>query len=1080
MLLSLIVLFNGSLAAAPPSQLTPDADLLLMRHPTVNKTHVVFSFAGDLWSVPRSGGAAVRLTSSPGIERTPHFSPDGRTIAFSGEYDGNIDVFVMPAQGGIPKRLTYQPTADYPVGWTPDGRSVITQSGHTARMPLPQLFTVPVEGGLPKMLPFPSGSAGSFSPDSGQIAYVPGVQWQDSWKRYRGGQTFAIWIGQMADSKVQEIPRKNSNDMSPMWMGDKVYFLSDRAGSFSLYSYDVASKSVREELKNEGFDFKAATAGAGVIAIEQLGGIKIYDPSTRKVEKVKVTISGDFPEVRPQFKNVAASISNASISPSGARALFESRGDIFTAPVNKGDIRNLTQSSGAADRMPSWSPDGQSIAYLSDASGEYKLVIRNADGTGTPRSITLGESPAYYYNPNWSPDSKKIAYIDNRHNIWYVDLENERSTKVDTWLYETPLLNPQPAWSPDSKWLTYQRQLENHINAVFLYSLETSKVTQVTDGLSDARFPIFDLSGKYLYFVASTNAGRAAAWLDLSSFDAQNILSSIYVVVLKADEPSPLLPESDEERGPGQPDPKKEKQPFQIDLDRLNQRILALPAPSRNYVGLLPGTAGTFFAAEVGPLASVTSAPVVTLHKWNMTERALAPFASNITSATTTPDGSKILIQRGQSWAITPTAAPPQPGQGTVSTAGMQARVDPREEWMQMSREIMRIQRDFFYDPNHHGVNLKKLAARYEPFLANVMSRDDLNYLWIDMLGELSVGHMYIVGGDVPGVRGVPGGLLGADYEIVNNRYRFSRIYDGENWNPELRAPLTQPGVDVRAGEYLLAINGKNITAQDNIYAALEATANRQVRLKVGPNPSDEGSREVIVVPVASEGGLRHRAWVEDNRRTVDRLSGGKVGYVHVPNTSTGGYTSFNRYYFAQIGKQGMVIDERFNGGGMVDDYMVEAMARPLMSMWTTRYGKDFTSPLAAVFGPKVMLINQYAGSGGDYFPWHFRQRKLGPIVGKRTWGGLVGILVFPNLVDGGYVTSPNLAFYNPNGTWEIEGHGVPPDIDVELDPYLWRQGRDSQLERAVEEAMKLIATTPVPQIKKPAYPDKSKLPPGG
>lgn len=1056
---------------------------MLMRHPSLSKTQIAFSFAGDIWTVPREGGQAARITSSPGGEIDPCFSPDGSMIAFAGEYDGNTDVFVVPAKGGEPKRLTFHPGEDAPVAWSPDGKNVVFVSGMLAGTDLPRLFSVPVDGGVPEALPFPSGSGGSYSPDGTKIAYQPGIQWQEAWKRYRGGQTSPIWIGNLSDSKVSEIPRKNSNDKNPIWVGNTIYFLSDRAGNFSLYSYDTRSKSVKMLVKNDGFDIKYASAQPDAVVYEQLGSINLYDVATGKAHQVPIELNADFPEVRTELKTVTPYISNAALSPTGARAVFEARGDIFTVPAAKGDIRNLTQSSDSCERYPAWSPDGKSISYLSDAGGEYKLVVRPANGEGEGKSYALGNSPAYYYQAVWSPDSTKLAYIDNHHVIWMLDLASGKNTQIDEFPYENPTYQGGPVWSPDSKWITYHREIDNHLNAVFVYSLESGKATQITDGMSDAKLPIFDLNGKYLYFVASTNTAGRAAWLDLSSYSALNTLSSVYCVVLRKELPSPLEPESDEEKVQAAAAEQKPPSPataeaFRIDLEGIGQRTLALPIPARNFVNMKAGTPGTFFLGEVGPLAAVFSQPTLAIWKYTGSERRAAPFIGGAIGMEFTKGGDKMLVQQGPTWSIVSTVMPSPPGTGALNLSGMVAKVDPRAEWKQMYHEVWRIERDFLYDPHAHGQNLAALEKKYEPFLDGVMSRGDLNYLFTDMLGEISIGHMFISGGDIPGVEGVPGGLLGADYSLENGRYKFARVYDGENWNPGARAPLTQPGVNVKAGEYLLAVDGKDLKASDNIYGALEGKAGKQVRLKVGPSADGVGSRDVTVVPIPSDAALRHLAWIEDNRRKVTELSGGKVGYVHVPDTNVGGWVSFNRYYFAQVGKEGMVIDERFNHGGEVDDYLVDMMNRPLMSMWTSRYGKDFTSPLSAIFGPKVLLINQYAGSGGDYFPWHFRKVGVGPLIGKRTWGGLVGILVFPALMDGGSVTAPNVAFYNPNGTWDVENHGVDPDIEVDLDPYLWRQGHDAQLERGVAEVLKRMASQPKQNVKKPAYMDKSKLPP--
>lgn len=1064
------MLFGFLLSSLYPSLEGP----MLLRHPTVSKTSVAFSFAGDIWSVSREGGIAARLTTSAGAENNPFYSPDGQWIAFTAEYNGNNDVYIVQAEGGEPKRLTFHPGTDIAIGWTPDGRSVLMLSGQETETDLPALYTISVDGGQPKRLPLPSGSQGSYSADGTRIAYNPGIKWQESWKRYRGGQASKIWIADLADSKVKTVTRTNSNDTHPMWLGDKVYFLSDREGAKTLYAYDTRSEKVTRLVDNQGFDIKSASEGDGVIALEHFGAVELYDIATGKVSKLDVKIAGEFPEARPQFKDFSKTIGSVGLSPNGLRAIFAARGDIWTVPASKGDARNLSQTETSCERDPAWAPDGQSIAYFSDASGEYKLVVQSAVGKTDKKSYKL-EGDCYYYQPTWSPDCKKIAYTDNKHNLWSLDLASGKSTLIDTNPYENPLYVLNATWSPDSKWLAYHRDLDSHIAAVFLYSFESGKSTQVTDGLSDARYPAFDNGGKYLYFAASTNSGPSAAWLDLSSFRNINSQSSIYCAVLRNDLPSPLAPESDDEATKGEK-PAEKPVDFRIDLDGLDQRIIALPLPAKAYVGISAGPANSFLVSDIAPLATITSQPLATLTKFSLDSKTPTPIMAGFQAASFTPNGEKMLYLRGGAWGIASTAAPVGPGAGAIDLSGMRSIVDPQKEWKQMFHEALRIQRDFFYDPNHHGIDLNELEKRYEPFLANLRSRDDLNYLFEDMLGEICVGHMYIGGGDTPTIEGEPGGLLGADYEIEGGKYRFARIFNGENWNPGLRAPLTQPGVNVKVGEFLLEIDGKAVNTKQSIHEALQGKAGKQVTLKVASSASGTGSREVIVVPTESEAALRHLAWREDNRRKVEKLSGGHLGYVHIPDTNIGGWTNFNRYFYAQVGKEGIIVDERFNHGGQVDDFMVENLNRPLASMWTSRYGKDFSSPLSAIYGPKVMIVNEYAGSGGDYFPWHFKKAKVGPVVGHRTWGGLVGILNFPSLIDGGGVTSPNIAFYNPDGKWDVENYGVDPDIAVEMDPALWRQGRDPQLERAVEEGMKLLAKQPKSTVKKPAYPDKSSV----
>ena len=1063
---------------------------LLLQEPTLSKTQVAFAYAGDLWIVGREGGDANRLTTGTGVETDPIFSPDGGMIAFTGEYDGNMDVYTVPATGGIPKRLTYHPGNDQAVGWTPDGKQVLFRSGRNSPFPVPRLFTVSIDGGFPSEVPLPMADSGSYSPDGARLAYVPTAQWQQAWKRYRGGQTSPIWLANLSDSSVERIPRENSNDSRPMWVGNRVYFLSDRNGATTLFGYDIATKKVTQLIQNSGLDIKSASAGPGAIVYEQFGSLHLYDLNSGKTQKLDIRIAGDMPGVRPRFEKAAGSISAVALSPTGARTVFEARGEILTLPAEKGNARNLTNTSGVAERDPAWSPDGKWIAYFSDESGEYELHLRDQTGMGNVRKINLGNPPSFYYSPTWSPDGKKIAYTDKRLNLWYVDLNKGTPVKVDTTAYENPWRVFDPVWSPDSRWLTYTKQLDNHLGAVFLYSTETGKSHQITDGLSDTRFATFDKSGKYLYFTASTDIGPTTGWLDMSSFN-HPVTRSAYVVVLRKDLPSPLAPESDEEKvqeagkgaeasaqpgataGADKPAEKKEAVTVTIDLENIGQRILALPIPARNYTRMMTEKAGMLYLLEApqGLAGLFGNAPQI-VHKFDLEKRKVDKVIEGITAFDLSANGEKMLYRQGPAWFIAATAQPIQPGQGMLKLDEMEVYVDPRAEWDQMYREVWRIQRDFIYDPGLHGLDLKSAEAKYKPYVEAIAHRQDLNYLFTEMLGELTIGHMFVAGGDAPAAKKVKGGLLGADFRIENGRYRFARIYNGENWNPGLRAPLTQPGVNVQTGEYLLAVNGREVRSTDNVYSFFEATADRTVVIRVGPDPNGASSREVTVVPVESERGLRNLAWIEDNRRKADQMSGGRVAYVYLPNTAGEGYTNFNRYYFAQINKEGAVIDERFNGGGTAADYIIDYMRRPLMNYWATREGKPFTTPVGSIFGPKAMIINEFAGSGGDALPWYFRKAAIGPLIGKRTWGGLVGIYDYPQLIDGGFVTAPRVAFWSPKGEWDVENHGVAPDIEIEFDPQAWRAGRDPQLEKAVEVVMDALKKNPLPKPERPAYPN--------
>jgi tricorn protease len=1073
---------------------------LLLRNPAVSETQIVFEYANDLWIVSRDGGEARRLTNGIGREFNPHFSPDGTQIAFSGEYDGNIDVYVVSASGGVPRRLTYHPGADVAIGWTPDGKRILFNSPRDSYADSGRLYTMAVDGALPEVLPLPTAEDGSYSANGSHIAYVPVFHWQAAWKRYRGGQMTKIWIADLSDSSIVKIPRDNSNDFNPMWVDNKVYFLSDRSGPVSLWAYATGSGAVNEIVKNQGLDLKSASAGGGAIVYEQFGSLYLLDLKSGKTQPVEIHISADLPEVRAHFEKLTVpKIENAAISPTGQRAVFEAHGEILTAPADKGDVRNLTNSPTVADRDPAWSPDGKWIAYFSDESGEYALHIRDQSGLGEVKKINLGKPASFFYSPVWSPDSTKIAYTDKRLNLWYVDLEKKTPVRVDKDLYDSPGYAMTAAWSPDSRWLTYSKQLHNHLHAIDVYSVADNKCTQVTDGMSDTLSPVFDKSGKYLYFMASTNVALSGGWIDMSSI-AHPVTSSIYVMVLRKDLASPLAPQSDEEKIASEQkddqkdkskdeakdqkdksdksdkskDSVKEKTPpeVRINFENIGQRILAVPVPDKNYFAVVAGKEGVLYLEERPIVELSEGPPQLIVSKFDFKTRKTDPILQSATVFKLSDNGEKVLFRQGEQWLISSADQAPKPGEGVLKLADMEVYVDPRAEWRQMYHEVWRIERDFFYDPGFHGLDLKAAERFYASYLDGISTRSDLTYLFEEMLGNMTVGHMFVHGGTEPQVPKIKVGLLGADYKIENGRYRFAKVYSGENWNPQLQAPLTQPGVNVTAGEYLLGVRGRELHASDNIYSFFEETAGKQIVLRVGPNPDGTGSRQVTVVPVDNENRLRHLAWVEGNRRKVDQLSGGKLAYVHLPDTATGGFTSFNRYFFAQVGREGAVLDERYNHGGDIADYIIDYLNRRPMSRITTREGEDITDPTQAIYGPKVMIINQFAGSGGDAMPWYFRKAGLGPLLGEKTWGGLIGIGGYPNLMDGGQVTAPRWAFYGLTGEWEVENHGIAPDVEVDLDPKLVRKGHDPQLERAVGVAMDLLKKNPSPAYERPAYPN--------
>jgi tricorn protease len=1072
-------LLAGVLAA--PS-LTSAQNARLVRQPTVSDTHIAFVYANDIWTVPRSGGEATRLTTFPGLETDPRYSPDGRWIAFSAQYDGNTDVYVVPAEGGEPQRLTWHPFGDIVRGWTPDGSRVVFSSGRiSAPVGYATLWTVSREGGMPEQLSMPQAFAGEHSPDGRRFAYQQNPQPNSQWRNYRGGQTQPIRIIDLDHHDVEKLPWNNSNDYEPAWMGSTVYFLSDRDWAVNVYAYDTRTRQLEQITHFADYDVKSLDAGGGVVVFEQAAQIHLYDPTAGRSVPVAIQVRGDFPWLRAHWESVGDALQSPALSPSGSRAVFETRGEIVTIPAEKGDYRNITQSPGVADRAPSWSADGKSIAWFADASGEYRLMIGSQDGLGDPRVIELPR-PTFYYTPAWSPDSKYISFTDADLNLWVVEVESGEVRLADTDQYAHPERTMDPVWSPDSKWLAYAKRLDNQFHAVMVYSVEERHTHQLTDGLSDARSPAWDRSGKYLYFLASTDFALSVGWLDMSSYD-RPVERGVYLVVLSADEPSPLLPESDEEDAKEEDEEKESaeeegeetaKSAVRIDFAGIDQRILAVDVPLRNYQGVIAGPEKVLFYTEAIP-----NQTGVTLHRYDLAKREAEVFLEGVFGAVVSADGKKLLYGTRSQWGIVATSAGKKStSDGRIDTS-VRVRVDPRAEWAQMFREAWRFQRDYLYVDNTHGADWNAVWRMYQPWLAHVAHRSDFNYLLQNLAGELSIGHSYTGGGDFPEVETMSIGLLGADLAIANGRYRITHIYTGENWNPDLRAPLSAPGIDVSEGDYVLAVNGVPIPGSANFYRFFEGTANRQTALTVNDRPTMDGARTVTVVPVSSESELRRRAWVEGNRRRVDELSDGRLAYVWLPNTSVAGYDYFNRYYYAQQHKQGAVIDERFNGGGSAADYMVELMDRRLTGFFNNPIGdrKPWRNPNAGVYGPKVMIINEAAGSGGDLLPYMFRALEIGPLVGTRTWGGLVGIWDTPSLMDGGRITAPRGGFYDLNGEWAVENEGVAPDIEVEQTPRDVIAGRDPQLERAVQEALRLLPTHGVRILPEPAAPIRARRP---
>jgi tricorn protease len=1061
----------------------------LLRFPDVHNGKVVFTYAGDLWLVPGDGGSAQRLTTHEGEEIHAKFSPDGEMIAFTGMYDGGNHVYIVPTQGGEPRQLTFHASYDQVVDWFPDGKKILFRSnreGHDAANS--RLYSIGIEGGLPEPLPLPEAGMASFSPDGRKLAYNRQFNEFRTWKRYKGGTAQDVWIYDLDNNTIEQITDWEGTDNCPMWYGNKIYYNSDREHTLNIFAYDVSTGKTEKVTNHNEYDVKWPSLGGDKIVYENGGYLYCLDLVTQKTKKIPVELNSDLILARPSFENVSNLIRNFDISPTGKRAVFEARGDIFTVPAEKGDIRNITQSPGVREINPAWSPDGKWIAYLSDKSGEYEIYIRSQDGTGSEERIT-NDGDCYRFLLFWSPDSKKILYSDKKFRLYYVDIESKMPVLVDQAEYTEV---HHYSWSPDSKWIAYTKNNSNFYEEIYLYSLDDKETHQITGDLNDDVNPVFDPDGKYLYFISFRSFSPT-----FSEFDGEYAFRNarnIYLLTLQADTLSPFAPESDEEEikedkadekdDKGEEKNKKEtgdnKKPedIKIDFEGIGQRIAGFPIPSGNYVNL-SAAKGKIFYLSLPAISgdNIVGDDKLTLHMYDISEQKDNVLLKGLRNYSVSQDGKKIVYGAGETYGIIDVQSKESSvGDGRLDFSMLQAKVDPQKEWEQMFNEAWRLERDFFYDPNMHGVDWNLMKKRYGQLLPYVADRSDLTYIIGEMIGELCSSHTYVYGGQKPEVPGTDLGLLGADFEVDPNSayYRIKKIYRGENWKKNRRAPLTEPGVVINEGDYLIAVNGKEIRRPANLYTFFDKTADHQIKISVNSKPSSEGAREYVVKPVSSESQLRYLDWVETNRRRVEEATGGHVGYVHVPNTSLSGLNEFSRGFFAQAEKDGLIVDIRYNSGGMSPDKFLERLDRRVLNFWSSREGKLKQTPQVAMHGPMACITNEYAGSGGDSFPYYFRELGLGPLIGTRTWGGLVGISRYIPLVDGGTVTVPEIAFINLKGEWDVENHGVDPDIKIDNRPDLVVMGQDPQLEKAIEEIMREIKEAPVRQPERPPYPKKS------
>jgi tricorn protease len=1073
----------------------------MVRYPDVSATHIAFVYANDLWLVPKGGGTAVPLASPPGMESYPRFSPDGGTIAFVGNYDGDVDIYTVPVSGGTAFRVTHHPANELLSEWTNDGRLIFSAYAVRDYPRAQEMFVVSAKGGLPEKLPVPYGALGRIGPDGKWLVYTPYTRDHRTWKRYRGGMATDIWLFNLQDHTSKRITDWEGTDTQPMWHADKIYYLSD-AGSehrLNIWVYDVNTGDKRQVTKYADYDVKwpslgPGSNGEGEIVFQYGPEIRLLNLGTEDVSTVRITIPGDRPKIREKSVDASEFIQSHDVSSTGKRAVVEARGDIWTLPAKNGSPVDLTRTSGVAERDPSWSPDGKWIAYFSDDTGEYQLYVTQSDGRGETRKLTNGKY-GYLYDPVWSPDSKWIGFWDKAGVFYIVNVASAKVRTVDSFKgfgRRRPI-----SWSSDSKWIAYalsdgmiQRE------AIWLYNVEDGKKHRVTGGMFNDSWPIFDREGKYLYF-ASNREFSSPMYEDVGNSWIYARTDRLYAVPLTREVPSPVPPKSDDESWDTQgkdEDSKKEKkkdkdeeedkedkgpEPVKVDVEGFEARAVQLPVDRGEFSrltvnddGKLIYIRGTFRGEEGEPSIHILD---VKADKQEDREKLVV---SGVRDYAITSDGKKLLVVTRKGGMAIVDAKADQKMEDMVPTTGMTQQVVPREEWRQIFREAWRLQRDYFYDPNMHGVDWDKVYEQYAAMLADCASRRDVSYVIGEMISEMNVGHAYYWGGDVDQAPTVSVGMPGCDFELQNGAYRITRILHGAAWDVDGRGPLSQPGVDVSEGDYLLAVNGVPVDTGKDPWAAFQGLANRTVTLTVSENPKlDDKARYVLVELGAGEYMLRYRAWVEKNRAYVADRTGGRVGYIYVPNTSIWGQNELVRQFFGQMYLDALIIDERWNGGGQVPTRFIELLNRPIANYWVIRDRDDiYPWPDDAHQGPKCMLINGLAGSGGDYFPFWFKATGLGKLVGTRTWGGLVGLSGNPQLIDGGFTSVPTFAFLETNGTWGIEGHGVDPDVEVVDDPAQMYGGKDVQLDAAIDLMLDELKTHPYKKPKRPAYPDRSGM----